>query len=151
MVSTGSSPFVRIITDQRVAFLMVGGVNTVLGYALFVLFQIAFGNGLGRFGYMASLVSSYSVGILCAFCLHRYLVFRVRGHFWLDLGRFVVVNLGGLGINAVLLPLVIETTGARPTLAQAGVTLFTALASYFGHKFFSFRRRPVRQDSGPIS
>ncbi|GAB3385134.1 hypothetical protein GCM10027568_01780 [Humibacter soli] len=130
----------RIIRDQRVAFLLVGGFNTAFGYAMFVLFQWLFGDSLGRFGYLVSLVCSYAVAIFVAFLLHRYLVFRVRGHFWLDLTRFTLVNLLTLGINAVVLPLVIEVTGAPPVIAQAGVALFSAVASYVAHKYFSFRR-----------
>lgn len=120
--------------------MIVGAFNTVLGYVMFVFFEKLFGARFGQFGYMVSLVCSYAVAIFVAFLLHRYLVFRVRGHFWLDLARFVVVNLLGLGINSVALPLVVELTKANPIYAQAGVALFTALASYAGHKYFSFRR-----------
>ncbi|WP_243063526.1 GtrA family protein [Humibacter sp. RRB41] len=130
----------KLVTDQRVAFLIVGAFNTVLGWALFTLAQQLIGVHLGRFGYMVSLYLSYAVAILCAFFLHRYFVFRVRGHFWLDLARFTVVNLAGLGLNTVLLPLVIETTGTAPVIAQGCVALAVAVISYGGHKYFSFRR-----------
>jgi len=130
----------RVVTDQRVAFMMVGGVNTLLGIAWFALFQTLFGVHLGRYGYMVSLVCGYGASIICAFFLHRYLVFRVRGHFWLDLGRFTLVNCAGLGANAVLLPLVVETTHWHPIIAQAVVAIGVAVISYAGHKYFSFRR-----------
>lgn len=130
----------RVVTDQRVAFMMVGGVNTLLGIAWFAFFQTLFGAGLGRYGYMVSLVCGYAASIICAFFLHRYLVFRVRGHFWLDLGRFTLVNCAGLGANAVLLPIVVETTHWHPIVAQAIVAIAIAVISYGGHKYFSFRR-----------
>jgi len=130
----------RVVTDQRVAFAMVGGVNTLLGIAWFALFQTLLGSRLGPYGYMVSLVCGYSTSILCAFFLHRYLVFRVRGHFWLDLGRFTLVNCAGLGANAVLLPAVVETTHWHPIIAQAVVAIGVAVISYAGHKYFSFRR-----------
>jgi len=86
----------RLIKDQRVAFLLVGCFNTVLGWALFAVAQSLIGVHLGRFGYMLSLFLSYAVAIFCAFLLHRTFVFRVRGRFWLDLARFTMVNLLGL-------------------------------------------------------
>lgn len=130
----------RVVKDERVAFVFVGGVNALLGLGWFVAFQLLFGQHLGRFGYLLSLVCAYAVAIFCAFLLYRYLVFRVRGRFWLDLLRFTLVNCVGFGLNAVLLPAVVETTGARPIYAQAGVTLAVAVISYLGHKYFSFRR-----------
>ena len=130
----------RTIKDQRVAFLLVGGFNTVLGWVLFAVAEHLVGVHLGRFGYFVSLYLSYAVGILCAFLLQRFFVFRVRGHFWLDLVRFTIVNLGGLALNTVLLPLAIEFLKLSPIVAQACVTLVVAVVSYAGHKWFSFRR-----------
>ena len=142
-VEPASAPrglLLKVIKDQRIAFLLVGAFNTVFGWVLFAVAQRALGQHLGPFGYMVSLYVSYAVSIFCAFLLHRYLVFRVRGHFWLDLGRFTLVNLAGLGINTVLLPLVIETTRIAPIVAQGCVALAVAVVSYAGHKYFSFRR-----------
>jgi putative flippase GtrA len=89
---------------------------------------------------MLSLFLSYAVAIFCAFLLHRTFVFRVRGRFWLDLARFTMVNLLGFGLNALLLPVAIVTTGMAPVVAQGGVALVVAVLSYGGHKYFSFRR-----------
>jgi putative flippase GtrA len=137
----------NVVKDQRVAFLLVGAFNTVLGWILFAIAQHFVGDHLGRFGYMVSLYVSYGISIFCAFLLHRYLVFRVRGHFWLDLARFTLVNLAGLGLNTVLLPLVIETTAASPIVAQGFVALTVAVVSYAGHKYFSFRRAKKHEAS----
>lgn len=134
-------PLFRVIKDQRVAFLLVGGFNTVLGTAWFIVFQLAFGQNLGRFGYLASLGCAHVAAVITAFVLYRYLVFRVRGHLWLDLFRFWLVNLTALGINAVTLPILIEVSGWPPIVCQLLVTCVTALVSYFGHRDFSFRRK----------
>ena len=140
--STDQPPglLLRLIKDQRVAFLLVGGFNTLMGYSLFVLFQHLIGRHIPA-GYMVSLVCSYSVGVMIAFFMHRYLVFKVRGQFWLDFVRFVAVNTVGFGLNAVLLPVAVEVMGLQTFVAQGVVTLFVAVASYCGHKYFSFRRQ----------
>ncbi|MFD6092508.1 GtrA family protein [Oerskovia sp. NPDC060338] len=133
-------PLFRIIRDQRVAFLVVGAFNTVLGTAWFIVFELLLGPRLGAYGYMASLVCAHVAAVLCAFVLYRRFVFRVRGQVWLDLARFEVVNLSSLGINLLALPLCVEVLGLPPILAQLLITFVTALVSYFGHKGFSFRR-----------
>ncbi|MDC7123250.1 GtrA family protein [Cellulomonas fimi] len=143
----------RIVRDQRVAFLIVGGINTFLGTAWFVLFQSLLGDRLGSYTYLVSLLCAHVAAVLTAFVLYRRFVFRVRGHVWVDLARFELVNLSALGINALALPFVVEVIGLAPIPAQLAVTCVTALISYFGHRDFSFRRsaRPAVDDAPPSS
>ncbi len=131
-------PLLRLISDQRVAYLIVGAFNTVNGFVIFVAAQHVLGTSFP--GYMTSLLISHVIGVLCAFVLHRRFVFRVRGHVWLDLARFEVVNLAALGTNAVLLPLFVEVAGLPVILAQFAAGGLTVIGTYFGHRMFSFRR-----------
>jgi len=142
-------PLFRIVKDQRVAFLIVGGFNTLLGTFWFVFFELLLRDHLGAYGYMASLVCAHVAAVLCAFVLYRKFVFRVTGHVWLDLARFEVVNLAALGVNVVALPFVVELLGLAPIPAQLLITCVTALISYFGHKGFSFRRKKPVADLPP--
>ena len=132
----------RLINDQRVRFLMVGGFNTVFGYALFVLFELTFGKHVG---YLVSLYLSYAIAIVVAFFLHRHFTYRVAGtgNIFLDFARFTSVYIVSLAINSVALPLLVEIGGLAPILAQVFVVGITTVVSYFGHKLFSFRRRAV--------
>ncbi len=128
----------RVVRDERVAFVLVGSINTVMGYVWFVLFHVTVG---ARTGYMVTLLCAHVAAVLCAFGMHRTFVFKVRGHFWLDLARFELVNLTALGINAVLLPLAVELGGLPVLPAQLVVTGVTVVLSYFAHRGFSFHRR----------
>jgi putative flippase GtrA len=128
----------RVIHDQRVAFLLVGSLNTLIGFAWFVFFHFTVG---ARTGYMVTLLCAHVAAVLCAFVLHRRLVFKVRGHVLLDLARFEVVNLTALGINAALLPIAVELLGLPVLPAQMLVTGATVVMSYFAHRGFSFHRR----------
>ena len=130
-------PLSRLVRDQRVAFLVVGGFNTVLGFALFVLFESLAGEWIG---YMGSLACSYAVAIVVAFTLHRRVVFRVRGHVWLDFARFVLVNLGGYLVNSALLPLFHEVLHVPVVRAQLLALVATVVLTYFAHRSFSFHR-----------
>jgi putative flippase GtrA len=57
-----------------------------------------------------------------------------------DFARFVTVYAVSIGINAVVLPVLVEVVGVPPVLAQAVVVLITTLLSFVGHRTFSFRR-----------
>jgi putative flippase GtrA len=142
--SAPPGPLIRLFNDQRVAFLVVGGINTVVGFAIFVACSVSVGHlvehRVGRVG--AALVTvgiAHVLSVLFAFAMHRRFVFRVQGHVLRDLVRFWSVYLTALGINIVVLPVVVEL-GLHRISAQAIFIAFTTLLSYFGHRHFSFRR-----------
>ena len=128
----------RVVRDQRVAFLAVGAVNTVVGYLAFAGFQMTVGQ---RWGYLAGLPCAHVVSVLIAFVLYRYVVFRVRGHVLADLWRFETVYLSALVVNFALLPVLVEIAHLNVYLAQALIMLVTSLMSWVGHKNYSFRRK----------
>lgn len=137
----------RLVQDERIRFLVVGGINTVLGYAIYsALVLWVFGSA--PLGYVISLVVSYAIAITVAFVLYRRFVFRVSGHVFRDYFRFVGVYLVSIAINTAVLPLLVEFVGLSPLIAQAIVLIVTTLISFFGHKSFSFRRAPGSQASG---
>ncbi len=129
----------RLLADQKVRFLLVGGFNTVLGYLTFSALTLWAFHDI-RFGYLLSLVCSYAIGISVAFVLYRRLVFVVHGHVVRDLVRFVSVYAVSIGVNALVLPLLVEVAHVPPLAAQAVVVLITTLLSFVGHRSFSFRR-----------
>ncbi len=137
-------PLLRIVRDQRVAFLLVGGFNTAVGFALFVFFDFTVGravdDSVNRIaGSLVTLACAHVVAVLVAFVMYRRFVFIVRGHVWRDLVRFQAVYLVSTGINAVVLPILVEL-GVDRILAQLMILIVTVVISYLGHKYFSFRR-----------
>jgi putative flippase GtrA len=142
--SAPAGPLMRLIHDQRAAFLVVGAINTVVGFGIFVACSVSIGqfvdHHFGRVGgSLVTLGISHVLAVLFAFVMHRRFVFRVRGHVLRDLVRFESVYLTALGINAIALPLLVEW-GMHRITAQAIIVASTTLLSYFGHRHFSFRR-----------
>lgn len=123
---------------EEVRYLIVGGFNTVVGLALYAGFHALLGH---QWGYLLVLIPAYAVGIVISFLTQRYLVFGVRGRVLGDFARFTLVQLSGLALNAVILAVVHVSTSIPPVPAQAISLFFVAVATYFSHKFFSFRRK----------
>jgi len=143
----------RAIRDQRVAFLLVGAINTGIGFLLFIAFSVTVGHAVedaaGReAASIVTLVCAHIVATIVAFVLHRTIVFRVRGRFWLDFARFQTVYLVTFGINLIALPLLV-LAGLDRILAQLLITVVTVVVSWFGHKYFSFRRPAPPTDADP--
>ncbi|PPF57056.1 GtrA family protein [Clavibacter michiganensis] len=142
-----------LLRDERVAFLLVGGFNTVFAFLLFAGLAATAGRaldaaGLPVLGSLVPLAGSYAVAVLVAFALYRRLVFRVRGHVLRDLARFVSVYAVSITLNAVSLPLLVAT-GLPRLVAQASIVVAITLISYVGHRWFSFRRPPGEGRTGP--
>ncbi len=131
-------PLFRLIRDQRVAFLIVGGINTAIGTLWFVLFLWLFPHGAT--GYLSALACAHIAAVLCAFVLYRRFVFRVTGHVFRDLARFELVNLSTLGFNFAALPLLVEVFGWPVLLSQLVITGATVVYAWFAHHGFSFHR-----------
>lgn len=131
-------PLLRIVKDERVAFVLVGAANTAFSTGLFI--AIAWLNP----GLPSPVVLSiaFIVSLVAVFFVYRRLVFRVTGHFWLDLGRFALVNLTMFFTNMALLLVAHEVLGYPQIPSQIAITCVTVIINYFGHKYFSFRRTP---------
>ncbi|MHC5795228.1 GtrA family protein [Lacisediminihabitans sp. FW035] len=130
----------RLLRDERVRFLVVGGFNTVVGYGIFVLVQLTVGR---HTSYLLSLYVATFLGTMVAFLSHRRFTFRIAGrrNIVVEFFKFASVNIVSLVINTIALPLLVELGGLNPLLAQALIVIVTTVVSYIGHKFFSFRRQ----------
>ncbi len=126
---------------EVIRFGLVGVVNTAFGYGVFIALELSVGHVLH---YLVILGISHVLGVLEAYVLQRWLVFRVRGHWWRDLLRFWSVYLVALAFNAAALPLLHEVLGIAVIPAQGIVLLVSALGTYVAHRNFSFRRPPSK-------
>lgn len=130
--------------NEQIRFLAVGGINTGVGYGLFVIFQLSLGE---RITYMGSLILSHIFASVLAYALYRKVVFKVRGNLWLDFMRFQLVYAGSFGANLALLPLLVSGLSWNPFTGQAVSVVLIAICSYVGHKWFSFKRTPEKLET----
>ncbi|MFG1797094.1 GtrA family protein [Nocardia sp. NPDC049149] len=135
-----AGPLLRLVRRQEVAFAGVGAFNTAMGIGMTVVWLAVLGDNVPP---SVAVAAAYAVSIVVAFVLHRTLVFRVRGHLIRDFLRFVAVNSGGLLLNMLLLELAVSVWHFPDKPAAVVVMGLVAVASYFGHRHISFRRRPA--------
>lgn len=126
-----------LVDRQVLRYSVVGVVNSGFNFGVFAGLQVAFGE---RIHYLFIVVAAHIVSVFEAYVLQRWLVFRVRGRWWRELGRFWSVYLVALGVNMVVLPLLVQVGHAPVLPAQAGVMLGTALGTFVAHRSFTFRR-----------
>lgn len=141
--SSGPGILLRLVKDQRVLFLIVGGANTVFSTALFAALVLMLGPSVPS---AISLGIAWAVSLVLVFFVYRRLVFRVSGNAWRDFLRFTSVNIGSLLLNALALTLLADVAGLPPIPTQIVITVMVVVFNYVGHRYFSFRRRPTDTD-----
>lgn len=138
----------RIFENEKLRFLVAGGINTVVGYLFFVMADLLVGKPMAGLGFAAlgavvSLIAAHLVSSIPAFYLYRRVVFRAVGAFLPDFARFQSVYLVPFTINLLVLPLLVWA-GMQAIIAQALIIVVNAVLSYFGHKYFTFRRKTAQ-------
>jgi putative flippase GtrA len=138
---------------QIIRYLLVGGFNTCVGYALFVAFNYLF-RALGVYGSEIASLFSNVIAITVAFLGYKWFVFRTHGHYLREWIRCLSVYGSSMLFSLVMLPpltlLLRHWFGRSQTasnVAAAILTVIVVLASYFGHKHFSFRRSGDAMDA----
>lgn len=127
----------RAFADRRIRYMIVGGWNTVFGYAAFTGLTLTLHQ---RLHYVVILLIGHILTVSQGFVLHRSVVYRVNGHLLRDFARFQLMYAGALGANAVLLLALVHNADLPVLLAQALIVIALPLVTYFGHKHFTFRR-----------
>ena len=102
---------------EVVRFLVAGGFNTGLTYALYLLL-LWFG-----VSYPVALSIDYAVGIPISYLLQRYWTFIPRGQLQLSFLKYVLTYIAVFAGNAALLVVIVESGILGPALGQ-----FLALA-----------------------
>lgn len=142
------STLVSLLKNEKIRYLLVGGFNTVFGFGTFVVIQIAIGHTVT---YLGSLYISHLIASTVAFTLYRKYVFPVSGNVIRDYSRFQAVYVVPLLVNTFLLPFFVALLHWNVFIAQAITTVILTVSSYFGHKFFSFKRPSQGNSSSKVS
>jgi putative flippase GtrA len=132
------SPLRALLATEQGRYLVVAGTT-----ALFYLTLVAVGLYAGL-AYMIAIGMAQVVTISAAFPTYRTLVFRSHGPRLPDLWRFLQVWSGGMIAGLVATPFLVEFARIPPLPAQVLAVGGIAVASYLGHRFYSFRQREPR-------
>lgn len=119
---------------QFLRFLLVGGFNTVFGYA--IIFSAMYWFGLSP---VASNVLGYAIALIVSFLLNKFFTFRSSGNGKGELLRFLVVFVLAYGANLAALYAAVEVLGINAFAGQVLAGIFYTLTSYSLSKLYVFR------------
>lgn len=119
---------------QFLRFLVVGGINTFVGYGIifFAMYALHLGPEISN-------MIGYAVGLIVSYLLHKYVTFQSREYSHSQLVRFLV----GFGVayatNLVFLALLVRVWGVHPGLSQVFAGTLYVVVSYIMNKIYVFK------------
>jgi putative flippase GtrA len=138
----------HIPPGQVLRYLVVGGWNTLFGYACFSVLTALLDRVL-KHGYIIASVLASLINITVTFFGYKWFVFKTRGNYLREWLRVVGVYSTSILIGAALLPVLVffihhisHWDRAAPYVAGALLTMCSMMYSFLAHKQFSFRANP---------
>jgi putative flippase GtrA len=115
-------------------FLIVGGSNTLVGFAVIILAVRVFG-----LNDLAANAIGYLVGFLWSFALNRRWTFRHSGEPTAALLRYALVCAVAYALNVIVLIGVRSALPSAHILAQMAAVITYSVVAYYGSRYFVFR------------
>lgn len=149
-------PFRKVMSEQLFRYAACGGGNLVLDWVLyFLIYNFVIGHEIVNVRctmynvqfaqaitpHIATLCIVFPITLLTGFWLQKYVTFtgsNLRGI--RQLGRYILIVAVNLAINYFGLKLCVEIFGWYPTPSKMLITLITVTVSYFGQKYYTFRK-----------
>ena len=146
-------PFSKYVPQQLFRYAACGSGNMVLDRVLyFVVYNFVVGHELVYITlpvvseicltpHNMSLLIVFPITLLTGFWLNKYVTFTqssLRGY--KQLWRYILIVAVNLLVNYFGLKLLVEVCGIYPTPSKMIITIITVIISFFGQKYFSFRK-----------
>jgi putative flippase GtrA len=135
---------------QFLRYLLVGGWNTLFGYATFAALVTLLVPRINH-GYILAFLLSNFIAITVAYLAYKFFVFRTQGNYLKEWLKCLTVY--GLGIipGLILLPLLVAAlhyifhlNRSGPYVAGAVLLALSTIYNFLGHRHFSFRSSDTR-------
>ncbi|GAA1805824.1 GtrA family protein [Planosporangium flavigriseum] len=137
----------RLLRDERVRYLMTGGIAAAVFYSIFLALWLTVGN---RVPYVALVLIANSMCALITFRMYRDGVFRADTALIPGFLRFYVLGLTSLVGSATIVPLLVEVARVPIAVAPIVYIAMQPLIFYPINKFWVFRsgKRRTGDDGG---
>lgn len=124
---------VKLFARREFRFLIVGAINTLVGYGAYALLLSL------NVNYLISVTLSTIGGVINSYIWNRYFTFRSKSRAASEIARFALVYLVSYCSSLVFLYFFVEIFGINPYVSGVINIIITTTISWFGHKNFSFK------------
>ncbi|WP_025690577.1 GtrA family protein [Paenibacillus zanthoxyli] len=121
---------------QSLRFIIVGILNTIVGFAVYALYLKYINNS-----YLQALILSNIIGITHSYIWNNNWTFTVKKFSIISALKFTSIYIISFLINFLFLHILVDRIELGKLLAQGISLFFTTLISFFGHKYWSFANK----------
>jgi putative flippase GtrA len=132
-------------------YLLVGAGNTLFGFGCYAALTAILTPHIPH-AYILAAALSNLFNITFSYLTYKWFIFRTRGNYVREWMRCVAVYSGASLLAVLVLPVIVflirhltPLYASAPYLAGAMVAAATAIASFTGHKNFTFRSAKLEQ------
>lgn len=129
--------------SQTVRFLVVGILNTIVGYIIYFLCLRFF-----HLNYIISLLFAHILGVVHSYFWNSKWTFKSGSYTYKNLAKFVGVYVSSFTINLLVLYIMVDFLRINPLFSQVVALFITTLISFVGHKYWSFKTSKLHNWSG---
>jgi putative flippase GtrA len=130
-------------------YLIVGLCNTIFGYSTFALFTALLTPHI-PYPYVVAIAFAYFFNVTFSFLAYKWFIFKTKDNYLREWSRCIVVYFGGVIVGTAFLPAIVfalrhytSADASAPYIAGALLSGISVIASFLGHKNFSFS--PVKR------
>lgn len=127
--------------QEKIRFLVVGGVNTLFGLGLYPFLYFILGSEKGPLGYLQLLIISQIICVSISYLGNKFFVFRVKKISLTEYGRFWFYHLMMISLNLMALPIIVQGLAVNPMIGQTLFSILVIITSYIWHKRITFTRK----------
>jgi len=136
-MSIGGSILKKLLESQKSRFLLVGCLNTLVGYGFYALFLWM------QIPYLIANTLSTICGVIHSYFWNRYFTFKSKQKAWKEITKFITVYGISYMMSICFLFILVKKLGINPYVSGVFNVGITTIISWFGHKYFSFRSNPI--------
>lgn len=123
------------LQKRFVRFLIIGFINTVVGYGTFALGIYV------KIHYYIAYIFSYVVGITSSYIGNKLFTFKSKRWSYDELGRFVSVYLISFLLGSLVIYITVDVMSINKYGAGLINLLLVTIISWFGHNKYSFKEK----------
>ena len=128
------------MNDEKIIYLIIGGINTLIGCSLFILLDLFF-------FYIFILENSYfyaniiarPIAILISYSLHSKYTFKMSIFDFKRLIKFSSGYVVAYILSVVLLPIMVEYFSIHPWLSNFILIIIFGIINFFYQKYWTFK------------
>jgi putative flippase GtrA len=131
-----------IVASREFKFLLVGGINTAVGYLLFVALQVSLPEGISD---QSELLMAYVPATILGYLLQRRFVWKSENRKSKEAVRYLLFVAAQFALNLGMLWVLATVLGLNAILAQSLATATLIVIAFIVHGKWTFKPEGEKQ------